>query len=262
MRASTPLQAAVVDRDGVRIAYEVPGQGGPTLFMIPPAPITHSSIDKAKVPCLARHFWVVTIDGRGNDRSDRPTDPAAHRRAEALADLLTALDGTGTYRAVLVGQCTANWWPVEVAHTHAWRVAGPVAIDPGVPHIGPVHQHWIDTHETWDKVLAGPQGWELNDRQVYVTSYENWIDWFFSQQLVEPHSTKQSADAVEWALESAGEVLVVGDEGIAIDPPTRQGEMVDAIDHPVLVIHDDQGHLPASRARTAVLPNEPTPSCR
>ena len=242
MRASQPHVTGTIDRDGISVAYEVHGHGDATLFMIPPSPITHSRIYKAQVPFLARHFRVVTVDGRGNGASAQPTDPSAHSRAANIADFLAVLDATDTDRAILVGHCHANWWAVEFAHAHRDRVLGLVAIAPGVPYLGPVHQHWLDTHATWDEILDDPQGWDLNNRHVYLTKHRRWIEWFFGQQLVEAHSTKQFEDAVEWALESTGEVLVAGEEGIALDPPSREEfeKVVAAIDYPVLVVHGDR----------------------
>src|SRR3712207_9014318 len=52
---------------------------------------------------LSRHFRVVTFDGRGNGRSDRPEGAAAYRNEEYAADALAVLDATGTERAVVVG---------------------------------------------------------------------------------------------------------------------------------------------------------------
>ncbi len=242
MRASSPHTTDPIHRQGVDLYFEVHGQGDTTLFFIPPAPITHSKIFKAQVPYLARHYRVVTLDARGNGGSGRPTSKEDHSRAQNIADMLAVLDATATNEVILVGHCTANWWCVEFAAQHRDRVAGFVAIEPGVPFIGPVHQHWIDTHETWDSMLDDPQGWELNNRHVYLTQHRRWIEWFFSQQLVEPHSTKQFEDAVEWALESTGEVLVAGEEGIGIDVPDREDfrRLCAAIDYPVAVIHGDR----------------------
>ena len=55
-----------------------------------------------QVPYLARHSRVITFDGRGNGRSDRPIDPEAYREEEFAADALAVMDATATERAVLV----------------------------------------------------------------------------------------------------------------------------------------------------------------
>ncbi len=78
MRARQPDRADVVDRQGVKIAYEVVGRGEPALLLIPFAPIAHARTWKGLVPFLSRRNTVVTVDGRGNGRSDRPVDRDAY----------------------------------------------------------------------------------------------------------------------------------------------------------------------------------------
>ena len=61
----------------MRIFYEVYGDGDPTVLLLPTWSIIHSRHWKAQIPYLARHFRVVTFDGRGNGKSDRPPGVAA-----------------------------------------------------------------------------------------------------------------------------------------------------------------------------------------
>ena len=42
----------------------------------------------SEIPYLARHYRVVTFDGRGNGRSDRPPGPEAYTAAEYAADAM------------------------------------------------------------------------------------------------------------------------------------------------------------------------------
>ena len=58
--------------------------------------VVHSRHWKLQIPYLARQFRVVTFDGRGNGRSDRPADAAAYADAEFVADAIAVLDATGT----------------------------------------------------------------------------------------------------------------------------------------------------------------------
>ncbi len=85
MRARLPDVEGEVDVDGVRLGYEVHGSGSPTLLLLPTWTIIHARFWKAQVPFLARHFRVITFDGPGNGRADRPTD-LLNRRLHDLED--------------------------------------------------------------------------------------------------------------------------------------------------------------------------------
>src|SRR5438477_12148580 len=102
MRARYPDRDGYVERDGVKIFYEVFGDGEPTVLLMPTWSIIHSRHWKMQVPYLARHYRVVSFVGRGNGRSDRPTGSEAFAETEFAADALAALDATATARAVVV----------------------------------------------------------------------------------------------------------------------------------------------------------------
>ena len=101
-RAALPDRTGSVERDGVPLVYDVYGNGGPTVLLMPTWSIVHSRVWKAQVAYLARHYRVVTFDGRGNGRSGRPAGPAAYADEEFAADTLAVMDATGTAQAVLV----------------------------------------------------------------------------------------------------------------------------------------------------------------
>jgi pimeloyl-ACP methyl ester carboxylesterase/predicted glycosyltransferase len=241
MRASQPIRDGMVDRDGVSVRYEIHGEGETTLLMIPPSPITHSRIWKAQVPFLSRHYRVVTFDGRGNGGSGRPVDPVEHSQEANLGDILAVADAADIDRAVLIAHCHANWWAVAFTSSHPDRVEGLVAIEPGVPYLGRPQPHWVETAPYWDDVLHDPVGWQLNNRHAITTRHRDWVEFFFSQQLVELHSTKQWEDAVSWALESTGEVLAAGEDGFEIGLPDRDtvAEMCRSLGVPTLTIHGE-----------------------
>jgi predicted glycosyltransferase len=99
----------------------------------------------------------------------------------------------------------------------------------------------VETGPHWDEVLEDPSGWELNNRHAMVTRHRQWIEFFFGEQLVEPHSTKQYQDAVGWAMESSGEVLAAGEEGFELDLPERDTveRICRELDVPTLTIHGE-----------------------
>ena len=71
-RARYPDDSGYVERDGIRVFYEVYGSGEPTILFLPTWSIIHSRCWKMQIPYLARHCRVITFDPRGNGRSDRP----------------------------------------------------------------------------------------------------------------------------------------------------------------------------------------------
>src|SRR5690242_5276172 len=87
-RACYPDETGYVERDGVRVFWERYGAGEPTVLFLPSWSIVHSRIWKAQIPYFARHMRVLTFDGRGNGRSDRPAEVAAYEQEEFAADAL------------------------------------------------------------------------------------------------------------------------------------------------------------------------------
>ena len=80
-RPACPTPGIAIGRDGVRLAYDVYGAGEPTIVLLPSAPIVHSRQWKGADPLPEpARTGSSTYDGRGNGRSDRPTDPDGLRR--------------------------------------------------------------------------------------------------------------------------------------------------------------------------------------
>ncbi|MGB9012408.1 MAG: alpha/beta fold hydrolase, partial [Aeromicrobium sp.] len=114
-RARQPDVTGVVERDGVSLAYEVHGDAGPSLLLLPTWSIIDSRVWKAQVPFLARHCRVVTFDGRGSGRSSSPKGAAAYENAEYAWDALAVMDATSTETAIVAGLSCGATWAVHVA---------------------------------------------------------------------------------------------------------------------------------------------------
>src|SRR5947208_16858729 len=122
MRARYRDQEGFVEREGVKLHYEVFGTGDRTIFFLPTWSIIHSRFWKAQVPYFARHFRVLSFDGRGNGLSDGPAANEAYADEVFAADCLAVMNATGTERAILVGVTAGAGWALSRAGEHPARV--------------------------------------------------------------------------------------------------------------------------------------------
>src|SRR3954470_9585260 len=125
-RARYPDESGYVERDGVRLHYEVYGAGEPTVLLLPTWSIIHSRHWKMQIAYLSQHCRVLVFDGRGNGRSDRPE--RGYEEAEFTADALAVMDATQTERAVLVSLSMGAQAALRLAADHADRVDGAVFV--------------------------------------------------------------------------------------------------------------------------------------
>jgi pimeloyl-ACP methyl ester carboxylesterase/predicted glycosyltransferase len=248
MRAKSPHSEGFVERDGVRIHYEVYGDGTHTLLFIPPWSITHSRIYKAQIPWLSDHFRCVTYDPRGNGKSDRPELVEAYTADHSVADALAVLDATGTDAAVLIGMSLGGGVASMLAAHHPGRVRAAVllgttaTIGPGYPHMQPAH--FLAKRESFE-------GWDKFNRDYWLRNYGGFARFFLENVFSDPHSTKQLEDGVEWAAETTGATLVNTVAARAFPPSFDVSEqMYRGIRCPLLVIHGTDDHIqPIGRAR-------------
>jgi pimeloyl-ACP methyl ester carboxylesterase/predicted glycosyltransferase len=234
-RARYPDVEGYVERAGVRVFYEVYGEGDPTVLLMPTWSIIHSRSWKMQIPYLARHCRVVTFDGRGNGRSDRPAGPEAYLEQEFADDALAVMDATSTERAVLVALSRGAERSLLLAAGHPDRVDGIVFIAPALPlpPVVPRSRAAVEFKEPRETY----EGWDKWNRQYWLEHYGDFLEFFFSQVFTEPHSTKQREDCVAWGLETDPETLV--DTQLAVRLPDEDSvrELTERIDCPVLVIH-------------------------
>ncbi len=238
MRAREPDVSAYVERDGVRVHYEVHGDGGNPIVFAPADTIVDARMWKGQVAHLARHHRVVVIDPRGNGLSDRPVGPAYYSDLLAVGDLLAVMDAVGIDRTLVVGLCDSAWYGLLAAARHPARVDGVVAIAPGAMDGTPKHDRGLDTAANWTADLVDPQGWELYNEGVWRRDWPSFPRWFFSQICNDPHSTKIYEDVVDWACGTNGEVMLsqVSADSVG-DDPASVVETLSAISCPVLVVH-------------------------
>jgi pimeloyl-ACP methyl ester carboxylesterase len=229
MRACLPVSDGCVERGGVKVCYEVYGSGEPAVLLLPTWSIIHSRHWKMQIPYLARHCRVVTFDGRGNGRSDRPG--SGYDEQDFASDALAVMDATGTGRAVLVSLSLGAQRALLLAAEHPARVDGAVFICPSVP-LGQRPQQRV---YRWDKELDTDEGWAKYNRHYWLRDYRGFLEFFFSQMFTEPHSTKPIEDCVGWGLDTTAETLVAAESGDELDEQTIR-ELCGRIRCAVLVI--------------------------
>jgi pimeloyl-ACP methyl ester carboxylesterase/predicted glycosyltransferase len=246
MRAIEPEQRGTVARNGVEIAYEVFADDLPTTVLLLPAwSIVHSRVWKAQVAELARHHRVITFDGRGNGASGRPRGAGAYVPDEFAADAVAVLDATATERAVLVGVSFGGFLALLLAARHPDRIAGACFIAATVPF----------PEEVWPPMLLADfdaereayVGWERHNRHAYQRDYEGFLEFFFSQCYLEPHSTKQREDGVAWGRETTPEILADTVDGMVagIAPLIGEGiaRLCKNVACPTLHVHGDEDEI-------------------
>ena len=247
MRAKLPRENGIVERDGVKLAYEVYGEGPDTMVFLPPWSIVHSRVYKAQLPYFSERFRCIAYDGRGNGKSDRPADTAAYTLDHFVADALAVMDATDAGKAVLVGLSFAGLLACVLAAHHPDRVkaailAGAViSIGPGFPYMS--QKHFLAHREQF-------QGWDKFNRDYWFTDYPDFAEYYIRNIFSEPHSTKQIEDGIGWASDTTGPVLAKIVEARVITPAFDVGEaMYRRISCPMLMIHGDNDQIaPHARA--------------
>jgi pimeloyl-ACP methyl ester carboxylesterase/predicted glycosyltransferase len=248
VRAKTPDKEGLVDRDGVKLHYEIYGDGPDTMVFLPPWSLTHARIYKAQLPYFSERFRCVTYDGRGNGKSDRPEEVAAYSLSNYVMDALAVMDATETERAILVGLSFGGMLACIVAAYHPERVkaailAGTVAaIGPGYPYMRA--EHFLARRDCFE-------GWDKYNRAYWLASYPDFADHFVRQICSEPHSTRQIEEGISWANDTTGPVLVRTVEARTIKPEFDVGEaMYRRIRCPTLMLHGDNDQIqPYARGR-------------
>ena len=245
-RARYPDSEGYVERAGVRIFYEVYGEGEHTILLLPTWSIIHSRHWKGQIPYLSRHFRVLTFDGRGNGRSDRPSGAEAYLAREFADDALAVMDATHTESALLVALSRGTHWATLLAADHADRVNGVAYIGSALPY--PLTTAERNVH-AFDEELDTDEGWAKFNRHYWTRDYRGFLEFFFSKVFSEPHSTKQIEDCVGWGLDTDAETLI--DTAHAGQSMGRDEfrEASARVRCPVLVIHGDSDQVrPHSQA--------------
>jgi len=249
VRAAEPVQQGDALSDGVRIRYHVYGSGEETILLMPTWSLVHARHWKGQVATLARHFRVVTFDGRGNGGSDRPRGADAYRDHAFVADAIAVLEATGTRQVLACGLSRGAHYAAMLAALHPELVVGAVFIGPTAP-FGPRHadRAAVDPMERRDR----HDGWHKYNVHYWQDHYRDFVDFFARQMFSEPHSTKQIEDIIGWALETDGEVLADTVRGHAVTTGNR-AELYRRVRCPTLAIVGDRDQISHPGVAAAII---------
>jgi len=118
-----------LDRDGVRIYYEVQGEGEPLL-------LSHgysatSKMWEKQVEALRGRYRVVVWDMRGHGRSDSPDDPALYSEEATVADMAALLDLEKAPQAIVGGLSLGGYMSLAFHARLPERVCALLLFDTG-----------------------------------------------------------------------------------------------------------------------------------
>jgi pimeloyl-ACP methyl ester carboxylesterase/predicted glycosyltransferase len=227
-----PVRGGYVHRDGVKIWYAVWGTEGPWLAFAPIYQITQSQMLKMCVPYLSRHFRVITMDGRGNGRSDRARGGEAYTFDEYYQDFVAVLDAVGAERLAVVGISATTMTALRIAAEQPDRIS-----------------HVITAGGFAESLIDHPKAAERARRQGehMLRDWLGYLDWFFCKAFSEPHSTKAIEDGIRYGWCTTGDVVLHCKDGW-MGNDVR--ELARRIRCPTLVLHGDADQtVPYSCAR-------------
>ena len=236
-----------VVRDGLRIHYQVFGEGPRTILLLPTWSVVHSDIWAKQVPHLAQRFTVIAFDGRGNGRSDRPTNPAAYSDWEFAADALAVLDAVGVDDVAAVSMSGGAAAALILAAGSPDRIAVSIFIAPGLS-LTPPYPERAAAGALFDMPQPSYDGWLKFNRHYWYEDWRGFLEFFSAECFSEPDSVEEIRHWVNMGLETSPEVILATVEADGPDADEER-RLLAALSTPVLAIHgSDDRVIPLARS--------------
>jgi len=118
-----------LDRNGVKIHYEVHGSG-PTILLSHGYSSTSRMWD-GQIAALKDRYQVVVWDMRGHGESDYPKDPGAYSEGLTVGDMRALLDQVGADQAIVAGLSLGGYMSLAFHASHPGRVRALMLFDTG-----------------------------------------------------------------------------------------------------------------------------------
>jgi pimeloyl-ACP methyl ester carboxylesterase len=119
----------LLDRDGVKIHYEVTGDG-PALLLTHGYSAT-GEMWQGQIAALSPYFKVITWDMRGHGASDYPQDQGVYSEEATVADMAALLDAVDAKSAVIGGLSLGGYMSLAFHRAHPERTRALLIIDTG-----------------------------------------------------------------------------------------------------------------------------------
>jgi pimeloyl-ACP methyl ester carboxylesterase len=233
-----PHHEGTIERDGVRIAFQVFGDGPRSLLLLPTWPIVHSDFWRAQVPHLMSRYRVVTFDGRGNGASDRPDVVDSYTGTVMLADALGVLDAVDVDRAAVLSVSLGAFWAALLAANHPDRVAASAFIAPYLP-LGPQTEERAAAEASFDTRRPRYEGWQKWNRHYWHADWSGFLEFFFSKCFTEPDSRLYVDHFLGMGLQTTPTVMALTEDADDLGEAVAH-DLARAIRCPALVIHGDE----------------------
>jgi pimeloyl-ACP methyl ester carboxylesterase len=242
LRARYPDAEGYVERDGVKTFWERYGDGDPTVFFLPTWSIVHSRCWKAQLAYFGRHGSAITMDPRGNGRSDRPVGVAPYHEDQFAADALAVLDAAGVERAVLVSLSRGAHRALLLAAEHPERVTAACFVSPALPLVPPPPER-AEAMAGFEGRRPSDDGWNKYNRQYWERDFRDFAEFFFGEAFPEAHSTKQIEDCVGWSLDTDPATAISTERARGIATREDIEALCARVHCPALVIHGSADRL-------------------
>lgn len=224
--------------DGVRIAYEIVGQGEPVVLV---HGFGASRNQNWREPgwyqtLTGAGYRVIALDCRGHGESDKPHDPAAYAGSIMSDDVLAVMRAAGRERASVMGYSMGAMLTLRFAHDH------PEAITRGV--LGGVGEVYFTRNDDWRKAIA--DGIVATD-----TSELTPVQWMFRNFAREPGKDVEALAAcmrasrpplsfAELGAITTPMLVVAGGHDIVSGPPNG---LADALGNARYVTVENRDHM-------------------
>lgn len=146
--------------NGIRIYYEVEGEGPPLLLHHGPSVTLDSWRDAGYVRALKHDYRLILMDARGHGASAKPHDPEAYAPEQRVGDILAVLDSLNIGKVHYMGYSLGGWLGFGLASLAPHRIhslilggAHPYAESMAFYRIG-----LSDGNEAWVSLLEKASG--------------------------------------------------------------------------------------------------------